>query len=315
MTKTILAFYHLAPLGLDALEKEFRVIKLWQEQDPEETIQRYRDSAVGIICWPNTPPISRRVIEALPNLEIISQFGVGYDNIDIEAARQREVVVCNTPDLVTNDTADTALGLMLMVARRFVEADAYIRVGKWEVGGSPKGFLGHRLYGKTVGIVGLGRIGAAISKRAEAFGCTIKYTGRSPKDAPYEFVQNIKELAQQSDFLVLSCSATPKTIGVVNLEVMEALGPQGYLVNISRGSVVNEEDLLIALRNKSIAGAGLDVFEKEPYVPEAMKTMDNVVLLPHIGTATYETRAEMAKLVIENIRLWFQRGETLTRVV
>lgn len=314
MTKTILAFYNLAPLGLEALEEQFNVVKLWKEDNPEAALQEYRDSAVGIISWPSNIRISRKIIEALPNLEIISQFGVGYDNIDIQAAKERQVVVCNTPDLVTSDTADTALGLMINVARRFVEADAYLRVGKWEAHGSHN-FLGHRMGGKTVGIVGLGRIGQAIAKRAAAFECTIKYTGRNPKDVPYEYVSDLKELARQSDFLVLSCAATPETRNLVDLEILEALGPQGYLVNVARGSVLNEEDLLIALRNKSIAGAGLDVFANEPYVPEILKTMDNVVLLPHIGTATVETRTEMGFLVIENIKRWFVSGETLTRVV
>lgn len=314
MTKTVLAFYNLAPYGLKDLENAFHVVKLWQEADPAAAIAQYRDSAVAIISWPSNPRISRQMIEALPHLEIIAQFGVGYDNIDVQAAKERHVLICNTPDLVTNDTADTALALMLNVSRRFVEADAYVRIGKWASNG-PIG-LGHRLGGKTVGIVGLGRIGQAIATRAEAFGCTVKYTGRAPKkEFSYDFIPSIKILSEESDFLVLSCSATEQTKGVINLDILKALGPAGYLINVARGSIVNEEDLQIALSNKYIAGAGLDVFEKEPHVPDALKMMDNVVLLPHIGTATMETRTEMAKLVIGNILGWFARGETLTRVV
>lgn len=313
MKKTILAFYGLNPLGLNDLSSDYNIIELWKEPDPEAAIKENAESVVGIISWPSNPKISAKMIGMLPNLEIISQFGVGYDNIDIHAAKEREIVVTNTPDLVTNDTADTALALMLMTARRFVEADAYVRIGKWEASG-PIG-LGHRLGGKTVGIVGLGRIGQAIATRAEAFGCTIKYTGRGKKDVPYDFISDLKNLAQESDFLVLSCAATPETEKMIDHDVLAALAQNGYLINVSRGSVVNEEDLLIALRNKSIKGAGLDVFENEPHVPDAMKTMDNVVILPHIGTATHETRSEMAHLVIENIKRWFASGETLTRVV
>ena len=313
MTKTILAFYGLSPLGLDDLKEQFNIVELWKEADPEEAIQRHRDSVVGIISWPSNPHISEKLMETLPNLEIISQFGVGYDNIDIVAAKEREIVVTNTPDLVTDDTADTALALMLMTARRFAEADVYVRIGKWASDG-PIG-LGHRLGGKAVGIVGLGRIGSAIAQRAEAFGCQIKYTGRAPKDVDYEFISDLKTLAEESDFLVLSCTATEETNGMIDLSVMEALGRQGFLINVSRGSIVNEEDLQIALRNRAIKGAGLDVFANEPHVPDSLKTMDNVVLLPHIGTATVETRSEMGKLVIENIKRWFESGETLTRVV
>ncbi|MCB9964076.1 MAG: 2-hydroxyacid dehydrogenase [Rhodospirillales bacterium] len=314
MAKTLLALYNLAPMGLEPLERHFNVVKLWQEDDPEATIMRHREDAVAIVSWPSNLRVSRKIIEALPNLEIIAQFGVGYDNIDVQAAKERGVVVCNTPDLVTNDTADTALGLMLNVSRRFVEADAYVRVGKWATHGSHN-FLSHRLGGKTVGIVGLGRIGQAIARRAEAFGCNIHYTARSKKDVPYTYESDLKKLAEESDFLVLSCSATPETKGMVTLDILKALGPHGYLINVARGSIVNEDDLLIALANKAIAGAGLDVFAEEPHVPDALKTMDNVVLLPHIGTATYETRTEMGQLVVANILGWFEHGETLTRVV
>ncbi len=315
MVKTILAFSRLdglKPDNLEALSNKFQIVKLYREADPDQTIRQHASNTVAIICQPGQK-ISCTLIENLPNLEIISSNGVGFDHIDLDAAKQRGIVVCNTPDLVTNDTADTAIALMLMTARRFVEADAYVRIGKWESDGDIG--LGHRLGGKTVGIVGLGRIGSAIAHRAEAFGCEIKYTGRGEKETPYTFISDLKKLAQESDFLVLSCAATPETKGMIDLDIMEALGADGYLINVSRGSVVNEGDLLIALRNKTIKGAGLDVFENEPHVPGAMKTMDNVVVLPHVGTATFETRMEMAHLVIENIKRWFESGETLTRIV
>ena len=316
MVKTILNFDHFNHLKLpfyEDLKKPFNVVELFREAQPDQAIQENADSTVAILC--NTPhKITRRMIEALPNLEIISTNSVGFDHIDLEAAKERGIVVSHTPDLVTNDTADIALSLMINVLRRIVEADAYVRVGNWERKGDIG--LGHSLTGKKVGIVGLGRIGKAIARRAEAIDCKVSYYGRSKKDdVDYEFVPDLKDLAKQSDILVVVCASTPETKNLINMDVLEALGPNGYLVNVSRGAVVHEEDLLIALANKAIAGAGLDVYQNEPNVPDALKTMDNVVLLPHIGTATKETRTEMAKLAIANIVHWFDKGETLTRVV
>lgn len=316
MVKTILNFDHFNHLKLpfyEDLKKPFNVVELFRGAQPDQAIQENADSTVAILC--NTPhKITRRMIEALPNLEIISTNSVGFDHIDLDAAQERGIVVSHTPDIVTNDTADIALSLMINVLRRIVEADAYVRVGNWERKGDIG--LGHSLTDKKVGIVGLGRIGKAIARRAEAVECKVSYFGRSKKDdVAYEFVPDLLDLAKQSDVLVVVCASTPETKNLINMDVLEALGPNGYLVNVSRGAVVHEEDLLIALANKAIAGAGLDVYQNEPRVPDALKTMDNVVLLPHIGTATKETRTEMAKLAIANIVHWFDKGETLTRVV
>lgn len=315
MVKTILNFDHFDYLKLpfyEDLKKPFNVVELFREDDPDKAIQDHADSTVAIMC--NTQhKITRRVIEALPNLEIISTNSVGYDHIDLDTARERGITVCHTPDIVTNDTADIALALMIAVLRRIVEADAYVRIGNWSARGNIG--LGHSLTGKKVGIVGLGRIGKAIARRADALDCDVLYTGRSKKDdVAYEYVADLHDLAERSDILVVSCASTPETKEIINKEVLEALGKNSFLINVSRGAVVHEEDLLIALANKAIAGAGLDVYQKEPHVPDSLKTMDNVVLLPHIGTATVETRTEMAKLAIANIVQWFEKGETLTRV-
>lgn len=306
MTRTILALSNLHPVGLEPLEEDFRIIRLWREKDPEKTIHEHRADVAAIIATPGRT-VSRKLIEALPNLEIIANFGVGIDNVDVKAARDRGVTVTNTPDVLTADTADTALALMLCAARRVVEGDAYVRVGKWLNGDMP---LGASLSGKTAGIVGLGRIGQAIAARAEAFGMRVIYHGRGEKDVPYRFYPQLEDLAQESDFLVLSCAGGPGTRAMVGADVLKALGPHGFLVNVARGSVVDEDALLIALRNKNIAGAGLDVYDNEPRVPDALFSMDNVVLLPHIGSATVETRSAMADLVIENIRAHFN-GEPL----
>ena len=313
MPRTILSYVSLPPLGLEQLEPHFNLLRLYKEEDPRAAIEAAKNDISGIVTW-HSYVVDEALIESLPNLEIIASFSVGTDHIDLDAAKKREIIVTNTPDLVTNDTADTALALMLNVARRFVEADAYVRVGKWEREGNIG--LGHRMGGKTVGIVGLGRIGKAIAKRAEAFGCIIKDTRRATKeDVDYKFIPALKDLAQISDFLVLSCAATEKTRGMIDLNVLNALGPKSYLINVARGSIVIEDDLLAALSNRAIAGAGLDVFAAEPRVPDALKTMDNVVLLPHVGTATVETRTEMAQLVIDNVLGWFDKGKVLTRVV
>lgn len=306
MARTILALSNIHPVGLESLEPDFEIIRLWKEPDPEGVIHDRATEIVGIVSsW--TRPVSRKLIEALPNLEIIANFAVGIDNIDLDAARERGVIVTNTPDVLTGDTADTALALMLCLARRVVEGDAYVRVGKWANGPMP---LGASLAGKTVGIVGLGRIGQAIAKRAVAFDVTVVYHGRTEKGVPYRFYPQLLEMAQDADFLVLSCAGGIETRHIAGEALLKALGPGGFLINVARGSVVDEEALLVALRNKHIAGAGLDVYENEPNVPEALFSMDNVVLLPHIGSATVETRSKMANLVIDNIRAYFN-GEPL----
>ena len=307
MAQTILALGTLLPSEMDELEHDFRVIRLSKESDPEAALQQHRNDIVGIISNP-MKKVNRHLIEALPNLEIISQFGIGVDNIDLAAAAERHIVVTNTPDLVTNDTADIALSLLLSCARRIVEGDAYVRVGHWGNGPMP---LGVSLTGKTVGIIGLGRIGQAVARRALGFDMNVIYYGRHEKpEFSYSYYPDLMKLAEDSDFMILTVSGGPQTRHLVNADVLKALGPEGFLINVARGSVVDEEALLIALSNREIAGAGLDVFDNEPHVPEALYTMDNVVLLPHIGTATAETRKKMGQLVLENLRAHFN-GEPL----
>ncbi len=306
MARTILALSNILPAGLEPLESEFAILRLWKEKDPQAAIQQRQNDIVAIVAGPGRT-VSRKLIEALPNLEIIGVFAVGTDNVDLDAARERGIAVTNTPGVTAQDTADAAMALILCLARRIVEGDAYVRVSKWPNGPLP---LGVSLADKTVGIVGLGAIGAAVAARAEVFGMTVVYHGPRDKGAAYRFYPQLLEMAQASDFLVLSCPGGAETRHMVNADILKALGPDGFLINVGRGSIVDEEALLVALRNKSIAGAGLDVYDNEPYVPEALFSMDNVVLLPHIGSATAETRGKMAHLVIENIRAHF-RGEPL----
>ncbi len=311
MAKTILALSSLFPLGMEGLESDFEVLRLWRENDPEARIREARSDIVAIIASAGRH-VSRALIEALPNLEIISNFSVGTDNIDLDAAQERGVVVTNTPDILTSDTADVAMALLLSISRRVCEADIYVRVGRWQNGAMP---LGATLTGKTAGIVGLGRIGQAIARRCAAFDMDVVYHG--PQEKPeqlYPYYKSLQEMATACDFLILSCVGGDATRNLVDYSVLEALGTEGFLINIARGSVVLQDDLLAALSNGIIAGAGLDVYENEPQVPEGLFSMDNVVLLPHIGSATVETRAKMGQLVVDNIVAHFNGDPLKTPV-
>lgn len=310
--KTILALGSLLPAEMDALEKSFDLIRLWKEPNPEAVLQAYKNDIVGILSAYNGIPVTARILESLPNLEIVAQFGVGVDNIDLGAAKARGIAVTNTPDILTPDTADIAFSLILCLMRRIVEADMYVRVGKWVSGAFS---LSSSLSGKTVGIVGMGRIGQAIARRGLAFDMKIVYHGpRQKPDLTYPYYADLRQMAEASDVLVMACPGGAETKNLVTGKILKALGPKGYLVNIARGSVVNTEDLLIALRNRDIAGVGLDVYENEPNVPGALISMDNVVLLPHVGSATAETRSEMGRLVIANILAYFEGKPLLTAV-
>ena len=310
MNKALLVMGNLIlPAEMEELGQYFDLIKLWKEMDPEAVLQERRNDIVAIASF-HYVPVSRNLIESLPNLEIIAQFAVGTDNVDLEAAAARGIPVTNTPDVLTEDTADTGMALLLAVARRVAEGDIYVRVGKWFNGPMP---LGVCLKGKTVGIVGLGRIGQAVAKRCSGFEMNIIYHGpREKPDQPYKYVGDIHEIARESDFLMLTCPGGPATQHLIDANVLDALGPSGFLINIARGSVVDEPALIEALRSRRIAGAGLDVFAKEPSVPEAFISMDNVVLLPHIGSATVETRTIMGQLVVKNLLAHFDGAPLLT---
>lgn len=312
MKKTLLVMGgQILAAEMDMLAGHFDLIRLWKERDPDAVLRERRNDIVAIASV-HSVPVSRSLIEALPNLEIIAQFAVGTDNIDLEAARARGIAVTNTPDVLTDDTADTALALLLAVSRRVCEGDMYVRVGKWLNGPMP---LGNSLKGKTAGIVGAGRIGRAIASRCAAFGMKIAYHGPNKKDdLSYDYLPDVQKLAEISDYLILACPGGAATRHLVHAAILEALGPKGFLINISRGSVVNEDDLVGALRDKRIAGAGLDVYANEPSVPEELVKMDNVVLLPHIGSATVETRAVMGRLVVKNLLAHFNGDPLLTPV-
>ncbi|HOO50161.1 MAG TPA: 2-hydroxyacid dehydrogenase [Alphaproteobacteria bacterium] len=310
MKKTILALGTMLPPEMAELEENFNLIRLWKESDPEATLQAVKQDVVAIVSTFNGMQVSRAIIEALPNLELIAQYGAGVNNIDVEAAKERHIAVTSTPETPMNDTADTALGLIINTLRRFVEADVFLRIGKWNSSGFP---LATSLTGKRVGIIGMGRIGQAIARRCEAFEMPVSYFGPRKKEGlNYPYFSSLTELAANVDVLVCSCIGGAETHHIINTAVLKALGPKGILINVARGSVVNTEDLLVALSNKDIAGAGLDVYENEPSVPESLISMDNVVLLPHIGGHTHETKTGMGKVVIANIEAHFNGRPLLT---
>jgi lactate dehydrogenase-like 2-hydroxyacid dehydrogenase len=254
-----------------------------------------------------------KLMDTLPKLELISNFGVGVDAIDLAAAKERGIIVTNTPDVLNDCVADTAMALAVNVMRKFPQAESYLRTGAWAAkGGYP---LTTSLGGKTMGILGLGRIGEAIAKRAEAFGMTIRYHNRKKKDSAYPYDADAATLAKNSDVLMVVTPGGAETDKLVNAKVLDALGPEGYLVNIARGSVVDEPVLLKYLQEKKIAGAGLDVFADEPRVPPAFFALDNAVLFPHVGSATMETRTAMGNLQVDNLLAHFAGKQVLTRVV
>jgi len=260
---------------------------------------------------PGKAPVDAAMLDKLPSLEIISLIGVGYDRIDVAAAASRGIAVTNTPDVLTEDVADLAIALMIMVSRKLVVSDRLVRDGGW-IKEDP--VWGYTMTGKKLGILGLGRIGRAVARRAETMGMPIAYTNRSKADAPYRFVPDVMSLARDSDFLVVAASAETGTKNIINRDVIEALGPTGILVNVARGSMVDETALAEALASGKLGGAGLDAFAHEPRVSPALVGLENVVLTPHIGSGTVETRMDMADLVIANLAAHFEGRPLVSEV-
>ena len=259
-------------------------------------------------------PVGRDLIDRLPALEIIANFGVGYDGIDLARCAERGIVVTNTPDVLTEEVADTALGLLLMTVRELSAAERHLRAGRWEREGTYR-LTPATLRNRTVGIAGLGRIGLAIARRLDAMNVPVVYHTRSPKPGvPYRYYADLIDMAKAVDTLIVVLPGTAATRGAVDAAVLRALGPDGILVNIGRGSVVDEPALIEALRSRTIHAAGLDVFADEPRVPAELFDLDNVVLLPHVGSASVFTRDAMGQLVVDNLTSWFETGTPLTPV-
>ncbi len=253
------------------------------------------------------------LLAQLPNLEVITSFGVGHDVFDLKALRDRGIRVSTTPDILTDDVADTAIMLMHATMRRLNAGDNWVRSGMWAANGPMA--LTRTVRGKKLGIVGLGRIGQAIASRAVPSGLEVGYFGRSKKDVDYRFFDQLGALAEWSDILVLACPGGAATNGIVDQLVLDALGKDGVIINIARGSVIDEPALIRTLQRRSIAGAGLDVFEGEPNIDPAFSKLDNVVLYPHLASGTVETRDAMAQLVVDNLNAWDERGELITPII
>jgi lactate dehydrogenase-like 2-hydroxyacid dehydrogenase len=306
----ILAVAKLHPFYLEALQTIFTVHDRAHEGDAlafAALAPRIR----GIAAMGESR-VSSELLAQLPKLEVVSVFGVGYDGIDTDAARQRGVCVTHTPDVLTDDVADLAMGLLLSIARRIPQADQHVRNGRWPSGPMP---LGRKVSGARIGIVGLGRIGKAIARRAQAFDMAVAYTARTEKpDSGYAFYQDAKTLAAAVDFLVVITPGGAGTRHLIDAEVLTALGDQGFLINVARGSVVDESALLQALQSGVIAGAALDVFENEPNVPAELWSMSNVVLTPHMASATRQTRQAMADLAFANMKAGLAGEPLLTPV-
>jgi lactate dehydrogenase-like 2-hydroxyacid dehydrogenase len=278
------------------LEADYTVHRWWQAPDRDAFVRQVAPR-VEVVVTTGGAGASRALIEQLPKLRLIACFGVGVDAIDLVAARERGVAVSNTPDVLTDDVADLAIGLMLAALRGIATADRYVRAGRWLQGHMP---LQARVSGKQLGIVGMGRIGQAIAQRASAFEMSIAWNGPRAKDLPWRYEPDLVALARNVDVLIAACPGGAATRGLISRAVLEALGP-GVFVNIARGSVVDEAALVDLLVTRRLGGAALDVFADEPRVPEALFALDHVVLQPHQASATRETRAAMGQLVLDNV--------------
>lgn len=308
---TILAPATMPALVLDQLAERYELIELAKAADPEATLRECADRVRGVVGQSTT--IDKAFMQALPKLEVVSSFGVGYDKIDAAAAADLGVIVTNTPDVLNDEVADTTLALLLMTIRQLPQSERHLRDGKWLEGAFP--LTSSSLQGRHIGIVGMGRIGEAIAHRLEAFGVTLSYHTRTPRShLPYEYFEKLMDLAKNVDTLITIVPGGSATHHMINKPVLEALGENGVLINVARGTVVDEEALIQALASKTILSAGLDVYEFEPKVPQALLDMDHVVLLPHVGSASVPTRNAMSQLVVDNMVSWIENGTVLTPV-
>ena len=302
----------MMPVVVESLASRFTLHRLWEAADRGALLSEIGPRIRGIATSGGHGPVGADLIDRLPKLEIIANFGVGYDNVDASHAAKRSVIVTNTPDVLNEEVADTAVGLLLATIRQFPQADRYLREGRWLEKPFP---LTATLRNRKAGIVGLGRIGKAVAKRLAAFDVEIAYHGRHRQDGvPYPYYPTVTALAEAVDILIVITPGGSSTRHLINAEILRALGPNGVLINVARGSVVDEQALIDALRAKTILSAGLDVFENEPQVPRELIEMEHVVLLPHVGSASIHTRNAMGQLVVDNLVSWFEGKGPLTPV-
>jgi lactate dehydrogenase-like 2-hydroxyacid dehydrogenase len=307
---TVLLIGKVHPRVRERLTGRFELMELPQV-DASGITAEMAEKVVGTASFNATPA---SIIDALPKLKLIANFGVGYDGVDVRHAASKGIIVTNTPDVLDDEVADTAIGLLLNTIRLLPQAENWLRAGRWVKDG-PFRLSPLSLRGRHIGMYGMGRIGQQIAKRLAAFNLKISYHTRSPnKDVPYGYVGSLKELAEAVDTLVCIVPKTPETRRTINTEILKALGKNGVLINMGRGWTVSEDDLIKALENGDIAGAGLDVFDDEPNVPAALMKFDNVSLLPHVASASVHTRNAMADLVADNLIGYFENGAPVTPV-
>lgn len=295
----------------EQLDERFRAHKLYEASDPDAMIAEL-GASVRAVAAGSHRNVDTDLMDKLPNLEIVANFGVGYDNVDANSAGKRGIIVTNTPDVLSDEVADTAIGLMINAVRELPQAEKFLRDGKWTSANYP--LTPNTLREKRLGIAGLGRIGKSIAERAESFGLNISYYGRSDQKIAYTFYDSLKELAENVDIIISVLPGGAATNKAYNEDVFKALGPDGTFINIGRGSTVDEDALIAALENGTIRSAGLDVFDQEPHVPEALMALPNAVLLPHVGSGSIYTRNAMGQLLVDNLTNWFENGKPLTPV-
>lgn len=299
------------PPSMAQLDAGYTVHRYWEAADKPALLTKIAATCEAV-ATSGGAGIKAEVIKALPKLRMVSCFGVGYDGVDMAACLAAGIKVSNTPDVLNECVADTAWMLLLATVRRAVSNDKFVRSGAWQKGNAP---LTDKVWGETLGIVGLGRIGRAIARRAEGFGMKIVYHGRNRQsDVAYDYYADLVAMAKVAKVVLVITPGGKGTENIINARVLEALGKKGYLINVSRGTTVDDAALIKALQEGSIAGAGLDVFVDEPRVPEAYLALDNVVLQPHVGSGTVATRTAMGQLVVDNLAAWFAGKPLLTEV-
>ncbi|AZG47237.1 2-hydroxyacid dehydrogenase [Gordonia insulae] len=312
-TGKVLRVGPLKPSLEQELTTDFHAVRLPDGDARAPFLAEYGDQVTAVVTSGRTG-VDADLMAALPRLGAIVHFGVGYDTTDVDRAAELGIGVSNTPDVLTDCVADTAVGLLLDTMRGFTAADRFVRAGRWPAEGNVP--LTRKVSGARVGILGLGRIGSAIADRLSAFGCQISYHNRRTVDgSPFRYAASPAELAASVDVLIVAAAGGSGTRHLVDRQVLEALGPNGFLINVARGSVVDEDALVELLQDGRLAGAGLDVFANEPQVPAELIELDNVVLLPHLASGTVETRAAMQDLTIRNLTAYLQTGDLVTPVV
>jgi lactate dehydrogenase-like 2-hydroxyacid dehydrogenase len=313
MTKTdILMTAPIMPKAIESLDKAFTLHRLWEQADKETYLKDVGPRIRGVATSALYGRTDAALFDHLPNVEIVASLGVGYDNVDTAEAARRGFVVTNTPDVLNDEVADLTLGLLLATLRKIPQADRYLREGRWLKESFP---LSPTLRGRAIGIVGMGRIGKDIAKRLEGFNVRIAYHSRRQQEGvAYTYYPSLIGLAEASDVLIVIIPGGASTKHLINAEVLKALGPNGVLINVARGSVVDEQALIEALKTGTILTAGLDVYENEPRVPQELIDMEHVVLLPHLGSASVHTRNAMSQLVADNLISWFEGKGPLTAV-